>query len=117
MRRPDSCVDRGQHVVADHHEVDLVASPITERGQQPLAVVAAAIEAPIDGPLDPVAERREEGGRDQRRAGHREGAAACQRLEDAAQARMSNTKAATSSPVTIAQLIVRLISRSISYSR
>ena len=63
-------------------ELDLLAQPGPERLQRPLCVVAAPVEAPVDEPLHPAAQRQEQRGDDERRHGDREVRAAGERGED-----------------------------------
>ena len=82
-----------------------------------LRVIAAPVEAPIDGTLDRATDGLEQGKGDKGRRGHGErvalGHTGERRLEP--DTRIAN--AATRSPLTSAQPIVRLMIRSMSYRR
>ena len=68
-------------VGAQQVELDLLAQPRAERLQRALRVVAAPVEAPVDEPLDAAAQRQEQRGHDERRAGDRQVRAAGERRE------------------------------------
>src|SRR6266545_7011447 len=62
-------LDHRQQVGSQRVQVDLLAQPRAERVDGPCRVVAAAIEATVDQPLDASAGGLEEGGQRQGRRG------------------------------------------------
>ena len=62
-------VDCGEELAADGVEVDRVAQPQRERGDDRLGVVAGAVEAPVDETLHAQSQRVEQRGGGQRRGG------------------------------------------------
>ena len=67
MRRLERALHGLEQVGADRVELDRVAQPRGERGDGRLGVVAGAVEAAVDEPLDAQAQRVEERRRRERR--------------------------------------------------
>ena len=83
VRRLHRVGDHRLEVAAQAVEVDLLPQPRAERLERALRVVAAAVEAPVDEPLHPRAQRQEQRGDDERRRGDRQVRAAGERREHA----------------------------------
>ena len=97
-------------------QVHLLAQPLGERRPVQLPVVSGPVEPAVHGPLDPPAERLEQRERHERGRGHGERARR-ERPPSTACRPTTTPRTPHQDPVTIAQPIVRLMIRSISYSR
>src|SRR5580704_3785083 len=62
----EGLIDGGGQLLLSGREVDRPAEPAGEGGHGGLGVVVGAVEAPVDDPLDPPAQRVEQRGRGQR---------------------------------------------------
>jgi hypothetical protein len=66
----EGLADRGGEFVLHRGQVDGIPEPAGEGGHRRLGVVVSAVEAPVDGPLDTLAQRVEQHRGDQRRGRH-----------------------------------------------
>jgi hypothetical protein len=66
----EGLADRGGELVLHRRQVDRIPEPAGEGGHRRLGVIASTVEAPVDGPLDPLAQRVEQHRGDQRRGRH-----------------------------------------------
>src|SRR5215204_5347108 len=73
-------VDQGQQLGREGVQVDLLVQPPAERLDGGRGVVAAPVEAPVDGLLDPAAGRLEQGGHGQGGPGHGQAGVPAQEL-------------------------------------